>query len=287
MDPRTLICTALALVAFGANSVLCRVALQQTTIDPATFTTLRVVSGAVMLLIVQQLTRTRALPGSAMALRAAPTWSSAAVLCVYAVPFSFAYTGLTAGTGALLLFGSVQVTMLVAAWRMGERIQVPQWAGLVAAAAGLVYLVLPSLATPAWDAALSMIVAGVAWGFYSLWGRGAADPLANTTTNFVRSVPIAGAVSLALWSRAHVDTRGALLAITSGAVTSGLGYVVWYTALRGLTAVRAALVQFTVPILAAAGGVLFLSETISLRLIVAGLLVLGGLTLALPTRRPT
>jgi drug/metabolite transporter (DMT)-like permease len=275
----TIVCTLLALVCFGANSVLCRLALRETAIDPATFTTIRVTSGAVMLLLVGWFTELA--PASA-----APSWTSALILVLYAIPFSFAYVGLSAGTGALLLFGFVQVTMLAGAWRLGERFHVAQWLGLAVAAVGLIYLVTPTLTTPAWDAAVAMAIAGFGWGLYSLRGRGSANPLAQTRANFVRSVPLVMLFSAATFWRAHVDLRGALLAVTSGAIASGLGYVFWYTALRGLTAFRASIVQFAAPVLTATGGVIFLGETISTRLLVSGALVIGGLVLALPNRAP-
>jgi len=274
---RTIACTSLALVAFAANSLLCRLALRDTGIDPASFTTIRFASGALMLLLVGAITD----PAPA---GSASSWAPAAILVLYAIPFSFAYVGLSAGTGALLLFGSVQVTMLVGAWRLGERLHTTQWLGLAGAAAGLVYLAMPTLTTPAWDAAIYMAIAGFAWGLYSLRGRGSPHPIANTRTNFLRSVPFIALFSLLTIGHAHLDPRGALFAAASGAIASGLGYIVWYTALGGLTAVRASLVQFAVPVLTATGGVLFLGETISARLILAGALVIGGLVVALPGR---
>jgi drug/metabolite transporter (DMT)-like permease len=278
--------TAAALVAFASNSILCRIALHETATDPASFTTIRLAAGAAMLLLIGRAVRQPSPVASA------GSWLSAAILCIYAVPFSLAYTQLTAGTGALILFGSVQATMFLAAWRAGERLALVQWTGFAAAAGGLVYLVLPGLAAPPLAGALLMAAAGCAWGLYSLRGRGAAQPLRLTASNFVRALPMAAAVSALTIARARVDVNGALLATASGAVASGLGYVAWYTALRRLSAMRAAAVQLAVPILAAAGGVLILGEVVSLRLVVASAFVLGGivLTLANPRRaapRPT
>jgi drug/metabolite transporter (DMT)-like permease len=263
-----------ALLCFAANSVLCRVALRDGAIDPASFSSIRIVSGAVMLLLIASWTR-----GAA---REMPTsWMSAVMLFLYAVPFSFAYTQLTTGTGALILFGAVQITMLAAAAWLGERLRTMQWLGVVAALAGLVYLVSPGLTAPPLFAATLMGMAGFSWGIYSLRGRGLANPLAQTTTNFTRATPMVLVISLVALSEVHAELRGIVFAIASGAVASGLGYVAWYAALRGLTATRAAVLQLSVPVLAATGGVMFLTEPISLRLVISAMLVLGGIALTL------
>lgn len=269
--------TTMALVAFAANSVLCRIALRDGTVDAATFSTIRLISGAVTLLLVARWSRrlTKPVIGS---------WASAGLLAVYAVPFSFAYTSLSAGTGALILFGSVQVTMLVAARRSGERPRVAQWVGLSLALVGLLVLVFPGLTAPPLTAAVLMTIAGVSWGVYSMRGRGGANPLAETTNNFVRAVPLVVAVSLVTLPRFHIETSGIFFSVVSGAVTSGLGYVAWYAALRSLTGIQAAVVQLLVPILAAIGGVMFLSEAISARLMLATIMVLGGVALAIVAR---
>lgn len=265
--------TALALAAFAANSVLCRLALRDGAIDAATFSTIRLVSGAALLLLVAGSSR-----GAAAA--AQGSWTSAALLALYAVPFSLAYTDLSAGTGALILFGSVQVTMLSVALSRGERPHARQWIGLAAAVGGLVVFVFPGLTAPPPAAAALMTVAGVSWGLYSWRGRGASNPLAHTAGNFVRAVPLAAAVSLATWQGAHAAGRGVLLSIASGAITSGLGYVAWYAALRGLTGTQAAVLQLAVPLIAAAGGVLLLAETVSARLVVSTVVVLAGVLCA-------
>ncbi len=275
----------LALAAFAANSVLCRFALRDATIDPATFSTIRIVSGAVTLALVALAARSRTGETTSMtSMPAAASWLSAALLFLYAVPFSFAYTTLSAGTGALILFGAVQVTMLAGAIRSGERVRFAQWSGLILALAGLVYLVVPGIAAPPIASAALMALAGIAWGLYSLRGRGAPNPLAQTTSSFVRAVPMVVAVSAATFSRAHAEPTGIALAVASGSVTSGLGYVAWYAALRRLTALRASVVQLSVPVIAAVAGVIFLSETISSRLIVSAILVLGGIALAVVRR---
>jgi drug/metabolite transporter (DMT)-like permease len=282
----TVVYAALALVAFAANSVLCRVALHQGAIDPATFTSIRVVSGAAALLLVMSYTSGDAGGGTILrrTVRGGASLLTPAILFLYAEPFSFAYTRLSAGTGALILFGAVQVTMLGSAAWSGERLRSTQWVGVLIALAGLVVLVLPGLtAPPPWAAAL-MAIAGLFWGLYTLRGRGLANPLVHTTRNFVWAVPLVLVVSALTLRQFHASPRGVLLAIVSGAVTSGLGYVAWYSALRSLTATRAAVLQLSVPVLAAAGGVVFLMGPVSLRLAAAAVLVIGGIALTLGRR---
>ncbi|HEX8633914.1 MAG TPA: DMT family transporter [Pyrinomonadaceae bacterium] len=283
---KTPVLTGLALVAFAANSVLCRLALGGARIDAASFTSVRLASGAGALLLITAAVNKSSpsfLPSSLRRVR----FISALLLFLYAAAFSFAYTGLTTATGALILFGSVQATMLVAALRSGERPHPLEWTGLALALGGLVYLVLPGLAAPPLLSSACMAVAGISWGRYSLNGRGAQDPLADTTVNFALALPLAFAVSLLARGGAHVSTAGIVLAVLSGALASGVGYVVWYAALRGLTATRAATVQLLVPVLAALGGVIFMSEGVSLRLLVAGSVILGGVALALLGRTQT
>ena len=271
----TPILTGLALVAFAANSVLCRLALGQGTIDAASFTAIRLVSGALTLLVVAALSKgkERSTPGG--------NWTSATALFLYAIAFSFAYVSLSTATGALILFPTVQMTMVVAALWWGERPRLLEWLGLSIALCGLVYLVLPGLSAPSPLGSLLMTVAGISWGVYSLRGRGAVNPIAVTTGNFVRSVPFVLGVSLVLLQMIQVSPKGTLLAVASGSLASGAGYVIWYAALRGLTTTRAAAVQLSVPVLAALGGVIFLSEQISIRLVISSVTILGGLGLVL------
>jgi drug/metabolite transporter (DMT)-like permease len=271
--PRIFLLTLLAMVAFASNSLLCRLALKQTAIDPGTFTSVRIISGAVMLCFVPRLRPA----GSGNS----GNWVSALALFSYAAAFSFAYVALSAGTGALLLFGAVQVTMILWGFHRGERLDLIQIFGLVIALAGLVVLVFPGLSTPPLIASLLMLGAGVAWGIYSIRGKVAGDAIAVTTGNFVRAVLFAAALSIALISRVHMDVAGTGCAIISGAVTSGLGYVIWYSALAGLKATTAATVQLSVPVLAAAGGILLLGEGITLRYILASIAVLGGIGLVI------
>ncbi len=276
---RTALLTAVAMMAFAANSLLCRLALGHHSIDAATFTSVRVISGAAML------TAIMLLRGNA---RVAMTVDrrAAAMLFTYMVFFSFAYLSLSAGTGALILFGAVQLTMFSVALRSGERFSWPSWAGLALAVAGLVYLVSPGVTAPDLLGAVLMAVAGIAWGLYSLLGRAARDPLAATAGAFVYSVPAVLVVSLLFEfaSGAHVTSRGLALAVASGAIASGCGYVVWYAALRGLSAARAATVQLSVPAIAAFGGVLILSEEVTLRLLLAAVATLGGVMIVLMQR---
>lgn len=250
-------------------------ALGPAAIDAASFSTIRLIAGACCLMLISASTRAGATP------RLPGSWASAIVLFVYSIPFSYAYGLLTTGTGALILFGSVQVTMMLAALAGGERPHAKQWGGLVLAVAGLVYLVFPGLTAPSLLGAVLMAVAGVAWGLYSLLGRRAPDPLAQNASTFVRAIPLTLAVSVATWRFAHLETRGVVLAAVSGAVTSGLGYVAWYSALRTLSATRASLVQLLVPVIAAVGGLVVLGEALSLRLIVSAAIVIGGIALAL------
>ncbi|HEX8565632.1 MAG TPA: DMT family transporter [Pyrinomonadaceae bacterium] len=273
--------TVLALIAFAANSLLCRLALSRNAIDAATFSAVRLASGAIILLIVVlAVNRKSAFSSNANAV-------SAFWLFLYAIAFSFAYLSLSAGTGALILFGAVQATMIIYALFKGERFFRSEWLGLLLAIAGLIYLLLPGLSAPSLSGASLMLVAGIAWGFYSLLGRSAQNPLTNTANNFIYSLPFVFAVNLVilLFGNIHVSTNGILLAILSGAVTSGLGYVIWYAALRGLTSIQAAMVQLAVPVLAAISGVIILSETLSLRLIFSAIMILGGIALAVLSRQ--
>lgn len=280
---RTAALTVLALLAFAGNSLLCRLALKQTAIDPASFTSLRLGSGALVLALLVAW-RGRGQPGAGRP-GAAGDWTSALALFVYAAGFSFAYVSLSAATGALLLFGVVQTTMIGwGLWR-GERLRPLQWLGLATASAGLLWLLLPGLATPSLSAGLLMGSAGLAWAVYTLRGRTAGgDPTAVTAGNFLRATPLALGVSALLASQARWDGPGLLLALASGALASGAGYAIWYTALRGLSATRAAILQLAVPALAAAGGVLLLGEPLTPGLLGASLAVLGGVLLVILAR---
>jgi len=277
---RTAVFTALALVAFAGNSLLCRMALGQGTIDAASFSTIRIIAGAICLWLITVVTRR----GSVWT---QGSWVSAVILFVYAIPFSYAYGLLTAGTGALILFGTVQVTMIGGALVEGERPRARQWIGLLVAIGGLVNLLFPGIASPSPIGAGLMAIAGVAWALYSIQGRGAVDPVAQNGGNFVLTLPMLLIVSVLALKLQHVETSGAILAILSGAVTTGLGYAVWYSALRGLTATRAALVQLLVPVITVTGGVLFLREPLSSRVVLSAAIVIGGIALALTANERT
>lgn len=270
--------TSFALVAFAMNSLLCRMALGGGEIDAASFTAVRLVSGAVMLSLILYLS------GKGGAAKTEGNWPSAFFLFAYAICFSFAYLGLTTGTGALILFGCVQVTMIGVSLFKGERPGLLEWLGLSLAFGGLIYLVFPGLSAPSLASSLLMAAAGTAWGFYTLRGKGSDDPLGDTAGNFVRSVPMVILVTLPFLSQINLSARGVILAVISGSVTSGLGYTVWYVALKYHTATRAAILQLSVPVLAAVGGVFILSEVADLRLVIAGVLILGGIGLTVATK---
>jgi drug/metabolite transporter (DMT)-like permease len=275
---RITLLTMAAMAAFASNSLLNRLALGQGTIDAVSYTTIRLTSGAVTLFVIAFLQKDHGkdfLRGS---------WISAAFLFLYAITFSFAYLSLTTGTGALILFGSVQVTMLMVALRSGERPRLLEWIGLILAFGGLVYLVFPGLSAPPPLGSALMMVAGISWGFYSVRGRGTQNPLASTAGNFIYSIPMILAVLCIAFQTISISSDGILYAILSGALASGCGYVIWYAALRGLTTTRAATVQLSVPVIAAWSGVIFLAEQVSTRLLIAGALILGGIALAVSSR---
>jgi drug/metabolite transporter (DMT)-like permease len=270
--------TALALVAFASNSILTRMALGAGHIDAAGFTAVRLAAGAIML---AALVRVRSRGWSQLR---PPGLRGSIALFLYAAPFSFAYLRIGAAAGALVLFGSVQLTMIGWGVARGERPRPRTWAGLTLAAGGLVWLVLPSAARPDPVGLGLMVLAGVAWGIYSLAGKGAANPVAANAQSFVGSVPLALLLCLVASRPMAASARGVLLAATSGALTSGLGYAIWYRALRGLTATQAAILQLSVPVIAAAGAVLLLGESAGARLVASGVAVLGGVALALSGR---
>ena len=273
---RIALLTIVAMFAFAGNSLLCRVALKGTSIDPATFTSVRIASAAIVLWIILR-SRRASQP-------VAGNWLSAFALFAYAAAFSFAYVSLAAGTGALLLFGAVQATMIGYGLARGERLHLLQWTGLAFALAGLVGLVLPGVSAPPLLASLLMLGAGIAWGVYSLRGKRAADPTATTAGNFLRAIPFAAAISLAMVAQTSIDRMGLIFAAISGALTSGVGYVIWYAALKDLKAATAASVQLSVPLIAAAGGIVLLGEPLTARLAVSSVAILGGITLVIARR---
>lgn len=266
----------LAMIAFAGNSLLCRIALTQTGIDAASFTSIRLVSGAAVLWAIAVLFRgDRSGRGS---------WLSAFALFAYAAGFSFAYISLTAATGALLLFGSVQATMIGHGLWAGERFHKQQLVGLALALGGLIGLLLPGLSAPPLAGALLMMMAGIAWGVYSVRGKGAGDPIRVTAGNFLRAALFTALLSVLSISSFNLDGAGIGYAMASGAITSGLGYAIWYAVVPALKATNAATIQLSVPVLAALGGIIILGESISLRLVLASLAILGGIALVIENR---
>ena len=269
--------TLLVLLAFAGNSILCRLALRATSIDPATFTSVRLLSGALVLWVLVSTFR-RNVGGQG-------NWGSALALLAYAAALSYAYIDLPTGLGALLLFAAVQVTMIGHALTHGERLQFVQWLGFGLAVAGLVGLLLPGLTAPPLVGSVLMLASGVAWGVYSLRGKGAGDPTRVTAGNFMRAVPIALLLSLLTLGQMQWDATGVLYAVISGGITSGLGYSLWYMVLPHLRSTTAASLQLSVPVIASLGGVLFVDEALTLRRVLAAIAILGGLALVIRRRR--
>ena len=270
--------TTLAMLAFAANSILCRLALIDSSdgpsIDAASFTSVRLISGAITLALILFI-RTHSL--KPQGLRPLPVL----MLFTYAICFSFSYIDIAAGTGALILFGTVQLTMILFGLSKGERPGILSWTGIVLAFAGLIYLLLPGIAAPPISNALLMVIAGIAWGVYSLAGKGVSSPITATSWNFIGTLPLVAISWLMFHADLHLTTKGVVLAILSGSLASAIGYAIWYSALPYLTATHAATVQLTVPVIAAIGGVILLSEPVTLRLIIASITVLGGVYLTI------
>lgn len=264
---------ALAMTAFAANSLLCRMALVDTDIDPASFTFWRLTSGALMLTFLVVMRNQKPLQEGNMA--------SAIALFVYAAGFSFAYINMTTGAGALLLFGAVQVTMISWGLFKGERMSTLQWGGFLLALVGLILLLLPNAAVPQLSSALLMLAAGIAWGVYSLKGKGAKFPIEATAGNFIRATPLALVLLVIFWSGGELHAEGIAYAVTSGAIASALGYALWYSILVHIAAIKAATLQLSVPVLAVFAGWVFLDETVTLRIILSSLAVIGGVAMVI------
>lgn len=286
MNAQALTLTIMAMIAFAGNSLLCRAALNQTGIDAASFTTIRLISGALVLWLIVTLRARRLADQHVSQATVQGNWLSALALFAYAAGFSYAYISLAAGTGALLLFGAVQVTMIGYGIYRGERLRGIQLVGLLMAFGGLTGLMLPGLEAPPLVGSLLMLGAGVAWGIYSLRGRGAGDATAVTTGNFLRSVPFALLLSALMYPYWSLDMAGVGYAIASGALASGVGYAIWYTALPLLKSTTAATVQLSVPVIAAVGGVILLSEPLTLRMALASVAILGGIALVILEKQP-
>jgi drug/metabolite transporter (DMT)-like permease len=271
--------TLLALIAFAANSILCRLALYDGLMDAGSFTSFRLISGAVVLGFIFSFRRKQQ-----QALQASGSWLAAGLLFVYAITFSYAYVALDIAAGALILFAAGQITLILSVVVLGGRLSVLEWVGLLLAFIGFIYLVLPSATTPSWYGFILMSISGVAWGFYTLLGKGSKQPLADTTSNFMRCLPLVVLLMFFSFEYTHFNFQGLLYAVLSGAVASGVGYTIWYMALEKLEMIHAAVVQLFVPVLAAVGGLLFLDEVITVRLLLSGSIILCGILLVILQR---
>ena len=278
---KTIIYTTLALIAFAANSVICRLALKDGAIDPGLFTSIRLSSGAAVLIALVFLKKNRRHEKSK------GSWTSAGMLFLYAAAFSYAYVSLETGIGALIAFGVVQITMIASSLISGYKMNGMEWLGILLALAGFLYLLLPGASAPSLSGFILMSLSGIGWGIYSLRGKKSKHPLVDTAYNFLRSLPFLILLIYFLAQESNYSTKGILLALLSGIVTSGIGYTIWYTALKGLNSIQASIVQLLVPVLAAIGGVIFIGELISLRLMASSLMILGGILLLIIKRIPS
>ncbi|NQY88798.1 MAG: DMT family transporter [Colwellia sp.] len=268
---KTSLLTGLALIAFAANSVLCRLALGNGAIDASSFTVIRLVSGAIALFIILSI------KGSNQGVSSKGSWTAGLMLFLYAITFSYAYLSVDTGTGALILFGSVQITMIMLSLISGTRLHLIEWSGVFIAFTGFIYLMLPNITTPSINGFILMTVAGISWGIYTLKGRSSKNPLMDTTYNFLRTIPFVALLAVFSMQNISYSTEGIVLALISGAITSGVGYTIWYIALGGLSSTQAAVIQLSVPVIAAIGGVVFVSEIITIRLVISATVVLSGI----------
>ncbi len=262
--------TCIALIAFAANSVLARLALGNNTIDASGFTSIRLLTGVIVLFTIIQFRKNKTIPSTK------GSWFSGFMLFIYAITFSYAYLSLDTGTGALILFGAVQITIILISIYNGNRLHFTEWFGVIIAFTGFIYLILPGVNTPSTIGFILMSLAGIAWGFYTIKGRTSKNPSVDTAYNFIKTIPFVLVLLLITFDKENYSFEGIILAIISGGITSGIGYTIWYIALKGLTSIQAAVVQLLVPAIAAFGGVLFIAETITQRLTIASLLILGG-----------
>lgn len=277
---KTIFFTAIALIAFAANSVICRYALKDHAIDPGMFTSIRLSSGALILVILILLSK------KGRKEKSKGSWVSAAMLFLYAAAFSYAYVSLDAGIGALIVFGVVQITMITSSIISGYRLSTIEWIGIILALSGFLYLLLPGASAPSINGFLLMTLSGIGWGIYSLRGKNSKYPLMDTAYNFLRSLPFLILLLFFLAQESNFSSEGIFLALLSGVVTSGLGYTIWYLALRGLNSIQASIVQLLVPVLAAVGGVIFIGELITFRLLASSLMILGGIVLLILKKIP-
>jgi len=272
---KTSLLTSLALIAFAANSVLCRLALGNGIIDASSFTGIRLLSGAVALFVI--LSIKGGIKGSNKGSSSKGSWTASFTLFLYAITFSYAYLSLDTGTGALILFGSVQITMIMLSLISGTRLHLIEWSGVIIAFTGFIYLILPNITTPSINGFILMTVSGISWGIYTLKGRGSKNPLMDTTYNFLRTIPFVALLAVFTMQNMNYSSEGIVLALISGAITSGVGYTIWYIVLGSLSSTQAAVIQLSVPVIAAIGGVIFVSEVITVRLIISTCIVLSGI----------
>ncbi len=277
---KAVVLTSCALLAFAGNSILCRLALKEDAIDATSFTAIRLLSGAAVLSIILLLSpsRTQQSYGS---------WKSGLMLFTYATAFSFAYMSLDTGIGALILFGSVQITMIGSGLLIGNILKTSEWLGIACALAGFIYLLLPGATAPPIKGVVLMVLAGIAWSTYTLAGKHSKQPLQDTCFNFLRCLPFAALLIIVKNTDYNINLSGTLLAITSGGITSGLGYAIWYSALKSLKSVQAAVLQLLVPVIAATGGIMITDETLSFQFLIASFLILGGTLITFKTPRAT
>lgn len=272
---KTSLLTGSALIAFAANSVLCRLALGNGAIDASSFTVIRLLSGAIALFIILSIR------GSNKGVSSKGSWTAGFILFLYAITFSYAYLSVDTGTGALILFGAVQITMILLSLISGTRLHISEWAGVIVAFTGFIYLILPSITTPSVNGFILMTVSGISWGIYTLKGRSSKNPLMDTTYNFLRTIPFVTLLAFVTQQNLNYSSEGIMLALLSGAITSGVGYTIWYIALAGLSSTQAAVIQLSVPVIAAIGGVIFVSEIITTRLIISAAIVIGGILMVI------
>lgn len=268
---KTILLTVLALIAFAANSVLCKMALGENAIDASGFTIIRLLSGAIVLSIILLMSKNKS------SMQKKGSWFSSFMLFLYVIAFSFAYKSLDTGTGALIMFGAVQISMITISIINGNKLHFSEWIGVIVSFLGFVYLILPGITSPSTIGFILMVVAGTAWGIYTLNGKNSKNPLRDTTFNFIRTIPFLLVLLILVYKDVKYTQEGIWLAVISGGVTSGIGYTIWYIALRGLTATQAAVVQLLVPLIAAFGGVIFVSEKITFRQSISSILILGGI----------
>jgi len=272
---KTSVCTVLALIAFAANSILCRLALSGGAIDSANFASIRLLSGAIVLWMIMTVSKPK------ITVPKKGNWTASFLLFIYAVSFSYAYVTLETGTGALILFGAVQITMILMSLLSGTRLHISEWIGVVIAFGGFVYLILPGVSTPSVIGFFLMTIAGISWGLYTLKGQASTQPLIDTTYNFLRTIPLVIVLVMITLNGSIYSVEGILLAVLSGSLASGVGYTVWYVAISRLSSIQAAVFQLLVPVIAAIGGVMFISEVITMRLGVSAMIILSGILIVI------